>query len=97
MDLTLECIRRYYLGGASPLGDVLGRYKGFFDAFGDFRGYVDFWLLQDVVSDDYSTVRFFTPFDDFLSAAIPQDLDSYVDYRRRSIEFIEARNARIVA
>jgi hypothetical protein len=25
----------------------------------------------------------------------PTDLDTYVDYRRRSIEFIEARNRRI--
>ncbi len=95
MDLTLECIRRLYLGKPSPLGDVLGRYADFFAAFEDFRGYVNFWLLQDMVTDDYTEVRFFTPFADFRARAIPRDLDSYVDYRRRSIEFIEARNARI--
>lgn len=96
MDLTLESIRRHYQGEPSPLGAVLARYAGFFAAFEDFRGYVDFWLLQDIVSDDYATVRFFTPFDDFQTPAIPQDLDTYVEYRRRSIEFIRARNARIV-
>jgi Family of unknown function (DUF6994) len=35
------------------------------------------------------------PFDDFRPPAIPQDLDTYREYRRRSIEFVEARNRRI--
>jgi hypothetical protein len=76
MDLTLESIRRHCQAASSPLTDVLARYREFFAAFEDFRGYVDFWLLQDMVSDDCSVVRFFTPFDDFNSPAIPQDLDS---------------------
>lgn len=43
MDLTLECIRRYYAGDyATPLATALGRYADFFALFGDFRGYVDF-------------------------------------------------------
>ena len=95
MDLTLEGIRRHYQGEWSPLADVLARYRQFFAAFGDFRGYVDFWLLQDMVTDDYSAVRFLMPFDDFKPPAIPQDFDTYREYRRRSIEFIEARNRRI--
>jgi len=95
MDLTLECIRRHYRGERSPLGAVLGRYAAFFAAFEDFHSYVDFWLLQDMVTDDYSAARFFTPFNDFKTPAIPQDLDTYVGYRRRTIEFILARNARI--
>ena len=52
-------------GCRSPLGDVLARYSDFFALFGDFRGYVDFFLLQDLVTDDYSAVRCFMPFDDF--------------------------------
>ena len=95
MDLTLESIRRHYRAAPSPLADVLARYRDFFAAFEDFRGYVDFWLLQDMVTDDYSAVRFFTPFEDFKPPAIPQDLDTYREYRRRSIEFVEARNRRI--
>ena len=54
MDLTLECIRRHYLGDpVTPLGETLGRYREFFDLFDDFRGYVDFFLLQVLVTDDY--------------------------------------------
>lgn len=95
MDLTLECIRRHYRGQGSPLGEVLARYGDFFAAFEDFRGYVDFWLLQDMVTDDYGAVRFFMAFDDFRSRSIPQDLDSYRGYRQLSIELVEARNRRI--
>jgi hypothetical protein len=46
-DLTLECIRRHYLGQRSPLGETLARYRDFFALFEDFRGYVEFFLLQD--------------------------------------------------
>jgi hypothetical protein len=48
-----------------------------------------------MVTDDYSAVRFFTPFDEFKPPAIPQALHTYRDYRRRSIEFVEARNRRM--
>jgi hypothetical protein len=95
MDLTLECIRRHYGGEASPMSSVLARYSDFFSAFEDFRGYVDFWLMQDMVNGDYSALRFFTPFDDFRTRAIPEDLETYVEYRRRSEDFIRDRNARI--
>jgi hypothetical protein len=94
-DLTLECIRRHYQGQSSPLGETLARYRGFFALFESFRGYVDFFLLQDLVMDDYAAVTFSMPFDDFKPPAVPKDFDTYVEYRRRSIEFIEARNRRI--
>lgn len=94
-DLTLECIRRYYLHEHSPLCNTLRRYSSFFDLFESFKGYVDFFLLQDLVTDDYSTVRFCMPFDDFKTPAVPRDFDTYVEYRRSSMEFIEARNRRI--
>ena len=51
-DLTLECIRRHYLGQPSPLGETLARYRDFLALFEDFRGYVEFFMLQDLVSDD---------------------------------------------
>jgi hypothetical protein len=94
-DLTLECIRRHYQGQPSPLGETLERYRDFFALFVSFRGYVDFFLLQDLVSDDDSAVKLCMPFDDFKTSAAPADLDTYVDYRRCSIDFIEARNRRI--
>jgi hypothetical protein len=98
-DLTLECIRRHYQGerDASGLAETLARYREFFALFDDFRGYVDFFLLQDLVTSDYSTVRFFTPFANYSTAAVPQTLDEYTQYRNRSVEFVEARNHRIAA
>ena len=92
MDLTLECIRRHYLGQPSPLGDTLVRYRDFFALFDDFKGYVEFFLLQDLVTVDVAAVKFFLPFDDFTTASVPWDRDSYTEYRRLSIEFVEARN-----
>jgi len=94
-DLTLECIRRHYLSQGSPLAETLSRYDEFFQLFEDFKGYVDFFLLQDLVTNDYSAVNFFMPFDDFNTPSVPRDGDTYMRYRRRSIEFVEARNRRI--
>ncbi len=94
-DLTLECIRRHYKNEASPLEETLQRYCDFFGLFESFRGYVEFFLLQDLVDPDFSEVRFFLPFDDFNSSPIPSSRESYLAYRQRNIEFIEARNLRI--
>jgi hypothetical protein len=93
-DLTLECIRRWYLGLGSPLAVTLSRYADFFALFGDFRGYVGFFLLDDLVTEDFG-VKFFMPFDDFRSPSVPKDVGTYKEYRRHSIQFIEARNHRI--
>jgi hypothetical protein len=77
MDLTLECIRRHYLGLSSPLGVVLARYSDFFALFEDFSGYVDFFLLQDMITDDHCAVEFFLPFGDFKTPSLPQDVDGF--------------------
>lgn len=95
MDLTLECIRRNYLGEPSPLDATLERYEEFFALFGDFRGFVDHFFFQDLTAADYSEVIFFMPFDDFKPPAVPRDLATYLDYRQRSIDSIAARNSRI--
>jgi hypothetical protein len=55
---------------------------------------VTFFLLEDLVTDELR-VKFFMPFDDFRPPAVPKDVGIYKEYRRRSIEFIEARNHRI--
>jgi hypothetical protein len=95
-DLTLESIRRHYRSEESPLGDTLNRYREFFSLFGDFRGYVEFFLLQDLIAgDDFERVKFFMHFDNFTTSSVPKDLETYVEYRRRSIEFVTARNRRI--
>jgi hypothetical protein len=101
-DLTLECIRLHYLREASPLSGTLALYPDFFDMFGDFRGYVDFFLLQDLVTDDYGAIQFFPPFTDEVPpftdsspSPIPTGLPEYEPYRKASLEFVAARNARI--
>jgi hypothetical protein len=91
----VERIRRHYSGEWSPLKDVLARYKDFFGRFGSFQGYVEYFLLQDMVNGDCTEVRFSTPFQDFTTSPIPQAIDDYRDYRQLAIAFIEARNHRI--
>lgn len=95
-DLTVECIRRFYQGGTSPLAATLDRYHDFFALFDDFRGYVDFFLLQDLVTDDYSETRAFLPFGDFDRPAVPTTPEAYSSYRADAEAFINARNRRIV-
>lgn len=62
---------------------------------GDFQGYVEFFLLYDLVDNDCTAVNFFLPFDDFNSSAVPQNKSAYHDYRTAAVEFIVARNQRI--
>jgi hypothetical protein len=98
MDLTLECVRRFYAGDtSSPLGDTIARYADFFALFDDFRGYTEFFILQDLVTDDGDAVRFFTEFEDFRASSRPHDLQEYRTFRANSIELMAARNRRIAA
>lgn len=94
MDLTLECISRHYRQETSPLAGTLARYSDFFALFEDFRSYVDFFLLNDLITDD-SDVSHFIPFDDFTTQPVPGDLDAYLLFCQRSIDFVTARNRRI--
>lgn len=97
MDLTLESIRRHYAREPiGPLGETIERYTDFFALFGDFRGYVDFFHLQDL-AENRGTVRFFMPFENFGASALPRDVEEYRTFRTNSIEFITARNRRIDA
>ncbi|GMO15755.1 MAG: hypothetical protein Ta2A_25850 [Treponemataceae bacterium] len=94
-DLTLECVRRYYADIENPLKDTFQNYKKFFDLFTDFKGYCKFFLLQDLVSEDCSQIKFFLPFDNFESNPLPTNEDEYRRYMQKSMEFISCRNARI--
>ncbi len=94
-DLTVECIRRYYVNELSPLSDALARYANYFQLFGNFRGYVEYFLLQDLVTDDFSAVKFFLPFEDFQRSPVPDSMATYLAYRQLAVGFIEARNQRI--
>jgi hypothetical protein len=95
-DLTVECIRRHYRNESSPLSGTLARYADYFRLFGDFRGYVEFFLLQDLVTDDHSAVRFFLPLEEFSTSPLPRSVAAYYDYKRSAIRFIEERNQRIL-
>lgn len=95
-DLTLECIRRHYTGDASPLAEALARYDEFFDLFGSFAGYVEFFLLQDLVDGD-GKVRFVLPFQGFDGSPLPHSAADYLTYRDGMSQFIRARNERMAA
>jgi hypothetical protein len=94
-DLTLECIRLHYLGQASPLAATLDRYADFFGLFGSFDGYVDFFLLGDLVQD--GQVKFYLPFDGEFGQPLPNTVDEYIEYMANTMEFVAARNRRIDA
>lgn len=93
-DLTLECIRRHYSGDSSPLGATLQRYSAFFDLFVDFDGYVDFFLLNDLVAPGQA-VRFYLPFDGFRSSPVFRGVRDYLDYKDGVSAFVGARNQRM--
>ncbi|MDR1682284.1 MAG: hypothetical protein LBS25_02695 [Candidatus Symbiothrix sp.] len=93
-DLTLECIRRFYLEQTSPLYDTLLRYKNFFNLFGNFGGYINFFLLGDLV-DEHEQVKFYLPFDNFRHPPTFSGIDDYLLYKKRVIDFIRRRNERI--
>lgn len=93
-DLTLESIRRHYAGEHGPLSETLRAYSDFFALFDDFDGYVEFFLLQDLVNED-GVVRFYIPFKGFDSAPLPASLGEYRQFRQRQLDFVAARNARM--
>ena len=94
-DLTMECIRRYYKGEDSPLYETMLRDKDFFDLFVDFKGYVDFFLLQDCVSNDYSTVDIWFGDASFEESGLPKTVEDYFDLIKKEHIFLEKRNQRI--
>ena len=93
-DLTLECIRLFYLGRDNPLYSTLLRYKEFFDLFGNFREYIHFFLLDDLI-DENNNIKFYLPFDDFKTQPMFSDVGQYLLYKERVMNFIRARNNRI--
>lgn len=93
-DLALECIRRFYAGLNSPLGETLGRYEDFFALFGTFADYARFFLLDDLV-DASGDIRFYLPFDDFKSPPLFPSPASYLQYKAGVESFLAARSKKI--
>ena len=94
-DLTLECIRKFYNGENSPLYETLSKNKPFFDLFLDFKGYVDFFYLQDCVSADYSKVNFWIGEGKFEYYPLPQNVEEYMLWIEKGFDFVNKRNLRI--
>ena len=96
-DLTLECIRRYYHGESSPLDKCLNHptNQEFFNMFLDFKGFVDFFFLQDCVTEDYSKVIMWLDTPLFDTNPIPKTTEDYFDFINKELTFVEQRNKRI--
>ena len=94
-DLTLECIRRFYNGEKSPLSETFERYSTFFELFDDFEGYTKFFLLDDLVTDNFKEVKFWHPFSCFTESPIPNNFSEYLGYKGCVETFITKRNDRI--
>lgn len=93
-DLTLECIRRYYAGEPSPLDAALQRDKDFFELFKDFKGYVDFFLLQDCVNEKYQVKLWLdTPL--FENDPMPKTTEDYFSWINSQLDFVKKRSKRI--
>jgi hypothetical protein len=93
-DLTLECIRRFYLGQTSPLYETLFRYKNFFDLFNEFTDFVRFFLLDDLLNEQQE-IKFYLPFDNFNSPPEFSGIKDYLIYKKAVMSFIKQRNERI--
>ena len=95
-DLTLECIRRHYAGEDSPLSKALKSDKKFFDLFVDFKGYVDYFFLQDCVPDDYSKVKIWYGKGDLSELyPMPKTVAEYLRWIDDQKEFTRLRNKKI--
>lgn len=93
-DLTLECIRRYYAGESSPLEKALHRSKDFFELFVDFKGYVDFFLLQDCVDENYN-IQFWLDTPLWISDPMPESVEIYQSWIDKELDFVDKRSRRI--
>lgn len=96
-DLTLECIRLFYEDKNSKLYNVLKIDAEFFKLFVDFKGYVDFFFLNDLVSEDYKKVKLFigTNEDAFKRNPLPQNKGEWEKLFASQMDFLENRNDRI--
>ena len=93
-DLSLLCIKYYYEGKDNPIADVLKRYSFFFDLFNDFNGYVNFFLLNDLI-DQKENIKYFLPFKEFEKDPLPKNKSEYLNYMNGLSNFIKSRNLKM--
>jgi hypothetical protein len=85
-DLTLECIRLFYLKQTSPLYDTLLRYKDFLICLILFVVILISFYWENLVDDKYN-INFYLPFDGFITRPLFSDINDYLIYIKRRYEF----------
>lgn len=95
MDRTLECIRRFYVDEESPMSKCLEKDRNFFELFVDFKGFVDYFFFQDLVSEDYKSVKMMMGTNDLATPALAQSVEEYRLWLERQLDFVAKRNERI--
>ena len=95
-DLTLFCIKKYYEGckklqesGLDMLLQAVIQCSWFFDSFVDFKGYVDYFFLNDLVDEDYN-IKFWLG-----HIGRPNSVSEYNSFVGKMMDFLNKRNARI--
>lgn len=73
-------------GGKSAVQITIER-QGLFDLFVDFKGYVDFFFLQDCVSEDYKKVNLWLGNDFFEKNPVPHNADEYLTFIEKEYDF----------
>ena len=79
----------------SPLNSVIASDAGFYDLFVDFKGYVDYFFLQDCVTEDYAEVNIWEGNSSFTRNGLPDTIDGYITYIDNEKRFLHNRNNRI--
>ncbi|MET1088449.1 MAG: hypothetical protein ABWY04_15235 [Arthrobacter sp.] len=100
MDLTLECIRRHYAEEpGSPLADSTTAYGDFFDLFGTFKEFVEFFHFEDLITpgSDYQKIEYFLQPNNFTRSGTPATKEEYVEYREKVLAFIKKRSHRMAS
>lgn len=77
------------------MNEVLNKDDEFFKLFNDFKGYVDFFYLNDLVTEDYNNIKFYIEFDNFNRSPLPQTVEEWHNLYNAQMEFLRARNKRI--
>lgn len=100
---TLRSYQQLLWSKPLPNGEMmnLGIEKGFlkwkdmwFGSDSITASFVDFFLLQDCVDDDYN-VKFWLNTPLFVSMPMPKDLDEYNKWIHSQLDFVEKRGKRI--
>lgn len=67
----------------------------FFKLFDNFKEYVDFFFLQDLVNNDYTKINYFNSTNELEKVSYPQTEKDWLDLYKNQIDFVKKRNERI--